>query len=427
MYDYHADIVWTVNGALFAALILTGAAIFLSALIKDRLWAARRKRLLDIKHDIYEMVLSGRSASPVSPPPFISKVTPQEFIDVETNRARDAVFFNDAEKQFLKSCFMAPEVIAKFERIAMRRGNLWRRIEAIISLGYTRTRPAEDTLGGLLYSKDAYVAYFAMISLGQIKTVRSGRMLLEFLRKGTSNDKKIFSILDGFPPQIADDIVRLTYDGDPRVRFWAAKLLSRFDAKKYADTLERLSRDGTDEVRAAACESLGNAGLRESARALIESLKDPSWLVKRNAVMALEKVMGGEAVPEVIGLIDDASWSVSGAVKDIMTTHVESALPYIEKFLAGKDEIAMRYSVLALEDSGYLARLLRDAASGKAGPRVMHLLEGIMKSGMHSGLEAVLGTFDMDTRSGAIKVLSGIDAGLADHIDKKIKGLIGEP
>jgi hypothetical protein len=71
--------------------------------------------------------------------------------------------------------------------------------------------------------------------------------------------------------------------------------------------------------------------------------------VKIHAIAALEKVLGDRALPDVIGLINDASWSVVDAVKDVMTKHIKASLPYLEKFIAGKDYVPRKYSIMALK------------------------------------------------------------------------------
>ena len=142
----------------------------------------------------------------------------------------------------------------------------------------------------------------------------------------------IASILAGFPKDIADEVIKLTGDKDPRGRLSAVTILSQFVSGQHMEKLKSLTTDASAEVRAAACECLGNAGGTGAKEVLVKCLKDESWLVKRHAIFALERAIGSGAVPEVIDLINDASWSVVDAVKDVMTVHTKESLPYIEKF-----------------------------------------------------------------------------------------------
>jgi hypothetical protein len=218
MFDYYADIVWTINKVLFGALILTSAVIFFCAAFKNYTWEKRRQGLLKIKKDIYEMVLSGKSYSAAVCHPLLTGITPQQFIDIETNRSMDAVFFNDSEQQLLKGCFREPGKIAGLEKTAGTSKNKWRKIEAMLCLGYSQAESAIAVLNRSLSSRDEDIVYFAMISLAQIKTVKSARILLGFLRDKPSSAYKINSILGGFPEEIADEVIKLADDEDPRTR-----------------------------------------------------------------------------------------------------------------------------------------------------------------------------------------------------------------
>ncbi len=348
MYNYYAGTIWAVNAVLLLLVIATSAVIYFSAAFKERLWQVRRRALLEIKRDIYEVVLSGKATSGSVCQPFIDNITPQQFIDIATNRSIDAAFFNKSEQQLIKNCFNSPEKAEGFVKIAKTAKNKWRRIEAMLCLGYANITSTIDLLDKALSSRDEDVVYFAMISLAQIKTVGSAKALLGFLRSRPSNSYKVASILSGFPKDIADEVIKLTADKDPEVRLSAVTILSKFASGHHIKKLGSLAWDVSAEVRAAACDCLGNIGAKEM---LVECLKDSSWLVKRHAILALEKAIGAGAVPEVIGLINDASWSVVDAVKDVMTVHIKESLPYIEKFISGEDYIPKKYSIIVLKNS----------------------------------------------------------------------------
>jgi hypothetical protein len=403
MYNYHADIVWAANIALLAIVALTCLVILLTAVVKDYLWEERRRGLLSIKSNIYEFILSNKAASGAVCPSFVNGVTPQQFIDIKTNRRMDAAFFNDSEQKFLKDCFIDPKALAKLEKTAKESKDKWRKIEAMLCLGYTQMKSAVGILKDTILSKDRDIAYFSIISLGQIKTVSSAGVLLDFLKKDPANSYKIVSILETFPPDITDDVIRLTDYHDPLVRYWAVTLLSKFVSGVHIRKLEKLIEDAIPEIRAAACDCLGNAGGMEAGPALIKCLKDDNWLVRSRAVRSLAKVMGSSCLPEVTALINDPSWEVVDSVKTVMTEHIEDSLPYIGRFLAGGYEVAKKYSVLALQDSGYLVKLLNEAISGKS--EAIKLLKDVIKSRVHSGLDAALGSLDPLTREKALEIL----------------------
>ena len=117
MYNYYAETVWAVNGVLYGTLVLTSAVIFLCAGFKEHFWEARRRRLLEIKKNLYEWALAGKSPAEMAGRPFVPEVTPQQFLDVETNRNIDAAFFNDSERQLFKKYFATPLQVAGSRRL----------------------------------------------------------------------------------------------------------------------------------------------------------------------------------------------------------------------------------------------------------------------------------------------------------------------
>jgi FOG: HEAT repeat len=181
------------------------------------------------------------------------------------------------------------------------------------------------------------------------------------------------------------------------------KLLSKFTSREHISKLEKFTEDMVPEIRAAACDCLGNTGSPDVKSALIRRLKDDNWLVRSRAVYSLGKIMKDAAIPEVTVLINDPSWVVLDAVKTVMADHIEASLPYIGKFLAGDYELAKKYSVLALQDSGYMEKLLKEAILGKT--NAVRLMKGVVRSKFHSGLDAALGALDPADREKAMEVI----------------------
>lgn len=279
------------------------------------------------------------------------------------------------------------------------------KIEAMLSLGYIKAREAMGVLEEALFSKDKDVVYFAIISLGQIKTVEAARMLLKVLIKDPSNSYKIVSILQDYPAEIVDDIIKLVDYHDPQVRYWIAVLLSKFSPGQYVKKIEMLTQDSSPDVRSAACKCLGAIGSAEAQEALKMCLEDDNWQVRREAILALSKIMKDAVIPRIIRFINDASWSVVDAVKEAMTAHIEASLPYIEKFLAAEDEIPKKYSIYALQDSGYLDKLLAELLSGKPGSMAVNLLKGIVRSKTHYGLDAAIARLAPEEQNKALEML----------------------
>ena len=150
--------------------------------------------------------------------------------------------------------------------------------------------------------------------------------------------------------------------------------------------------------------------------------------MRMHAVRALSKVLGKESIPHIIDLIRDNSLYVIDSVKAAMSEHIEESLPFIEKFLYGEDDMAKKASIETLGASGYIAKALRNAISkdDRERPRAIHLLEGMIHSRAHFGLETAMADFTPEERGKILKMIENIDEGLSAHIDKRLKEELGE-
>jgi HEAT repeat protein len=84
----------------------------------------------------------------------------------------------------------------------------------------------------------------------------------------------------------------------------AAYILSWCGEPAFTDLL-RLTRDRQPSVRWNAASGLGNIGDRAAVRPLIALLRDPSPIVRRFATAALGNLKAREAVPEIIAVLGD--------------------------------------------------------------------------------------------------------------------------
>jgi HEAT repeat protein len=418
MHNYQAGLVWSVNQILFVALAALGLYIILYVYVKDFFAQKHAVLLQEIKHSLYESVLTGKK-----PGLIVSEASALSFLDVVLNRNREVVFFNDAEQKAFMGCFITPKKIAELQRIALASKNRWRRVEAILSLGYAGDESALATLRKTIRDRNENIRYFSMLALGQIKSAASAKILLEFLKKNISAGFKVASILENFPSEAAVEAGELLKDRSADVRFWALKIISRFKSAAYIKEIESLAADKFEHVRSAALECLGTIGERQVKETLSERMKDDSWLVRISAVKAYDQIFGKEAIPGVIELINDGSLSVIDAVRDVLAAHIEDALPYIEKFFAGNDDLAKRVAVEALENSNYLLKMFKDILTGVEKERAasLKMLQGLIKSRAVFGLESALNNFDAEAREKLLKAVFEIDNVLADSINKNLR------
>jgi len=412
-------------------LVLVGITVLLG--IFDILYAAIReavenraaRRLAIIKKNLQDLAGSGAEAVKNICPAIVGKVTRQQFLEIA--RDQELILSKEVEQE-LRNCFIASGKIGEVERVARNPRNKWQRIQAIISLGYTKSPAALEILKDSLMDKDESVAYFSMLALGQIKDRYSARILLDYLGMHKYSGNRIVSLLEKFPPDVIDEAIKTTESKDPIVRFWAIKLISRIKSKDYLTRIEDLTRDSSDDVRAAACECLGKIGAREARDSAEHCLNDKVWFVRMHAVRTVATISGGDCIPEIIGFLRDESWLVRDTVKKVMAQNIEASLPYIEKFI-DEDNITLRRDcVEVLGDSGYLTVLFRDLLSGNAQlkNKAVQLLKGILVSGALLGLESALAGFGKESRKNILQVMAGIDKTLAEEIDKNVKRELAE-
>jgi hypothetical protein len=424
MPNYFTDLIWAVDKTLLGFAILAGLLTIFYALAKEYRWKKRSRALLNIKRNVYELALSGKKIDSNGCLLIVSKISPQQFLDVATNRNREVAFFNESEQKIIKDCFVSTVKLAEIEKIAASSWNKWQRIEAILSLGYAQSPASVNALKKAISVRDSDIAYFSIIALGQIKNIASAKILLDFVKKRTFYHYRIFSLLESFPPETADAVIGLTANPDSGLRSWAVKLICRFKAWQYCEKIEELTKDESAQVRASACDCLGEFGRKSSADAIVKCLTDDSWMVRVSAVKSLFKVSGKEGLPKIMARINDGSLSVIESVKALITANIETCLSYVVDFLYGDDEMARRIAVEALEASGHIVKLFRDILSGNKEDKetAEYLLKGLIVSCAYAGLEVSLLSLAADEQKKILGIIKNIDEATADILERNIAG-----
>lgn len=425
MYNYFPDFFLLLDVILLTALTAFGIFIIFYTSIKEYFEDARKRKLLGIRKNLQNLALAGEMGMKDSCPAIVGQLTPKQFLDVVNERK--FILPKELEPQ-LKECFIASGKIAEVEAIAVRTKNKWLKIQAIVSLGYSKSSNAADILKNSLDNKDEDVSYFSMLALGELKNKEAAAILLDFIAKHRFSGYRIASLLEQFPDSIIDEFLKATKNNDEAVRFWAINLISKFKAQPAIERIKELARDKSSQVRSAACECLGKLKAKDARPILIKAFKDESWTVRMGAVKALSDIFGKEAIPEIAPLINDKAWSVRDSVKKVFVRDITEALPYIESHMCDKEETCKVDCAEILEEAGYFEALFNDILSGKASAkeRAVSLLRCVIKSGIHFGIEAVLSAFEKNAYEKLLQEISNIDNDLAEHIDKKIKRQIVE-
>ena len=426
MFNYHTDLIINIDIFLLASYLAFAILLIIYVILRDRHSDKRTKRLLSIKNDLSRLFLSGNKIDLTATS--ITGATAADFLDVETNRQKYIVFFNESEQQLFKEHFITADRIKALESSIEKHRNKWHRIEAIIALGYTKADSALEILEKTLYDKNEDVSYFSALAIGQISTMGSERSLEHFLKEKPLLRRKIASILETLSLDITGEVIKLADDADPEVRVWAVRLLARSVSKEYINKIESLTLDPSPDVRAAACESLSKLNDKHAKEVLVKRLKDDIWLVRMHAIRALSKLFGKDSIPDIIKLLNDGSLSVLDSVRKALTDNIDAALPYMPEIFDGDYELSKKTCIEAIEGSGSTIKILRDSLSEDKDRRhfAIKILMAMVKANAHLGLETALKEMNAADRGMLLDIVRSHDAGLAIHIEKILNNELNE-
>lgn len=417
MYNYYFDLVWKIDIALLVFVLLLVVFILSYMATRGYLYKRRIKKLWAIKENVYSLLaaeikerLVAKSIS--ARETFLTKnISAEIFLDVTINRERDAVFFNHDEQDLFKKYYISKENIDSLQKAARKSLNKWRRIEAMLALGYARIDSSLEILKANLFKKDEDVSYFAALALCQIRNLDSAAALLKFFKERPVYRYKIASFLVQFPEEISSEIVKLIQEKDPDLRVWALRILEDLGSSSCPEAITQLLKDESAEVRAAACECLGRLGNKDAGEVLERCLTDDNWLVRAAAVEALDNLLGKACVPLVIKLLKDNSWRVIDSVKKVLIKHIDTAIRYLEKIFKEEDMLAKRIAMEVIETSGYLEKLYTDLLTwGLKKEKSFAILKGMIQAGASNGLDLAPYGFTADKNRQIIEVLKKIDS-----------------
>ncbi|HLD36399.1 MAG TPA: HEAT repeat domain-containing protein [Planctomycetota bacterium] len=426
MDNYYANIAWTIDAIILILIGLVSAAIIVYALISEQYFIRRKHDLMTIKNNLKNTDFFEWANGSVCPL-LIDNSSNSRILSL--SKEKGAVIPVHFEQRF-KNCLVTSKKIDQIEKTARRSRNKWRRIEALLIVGYGNTSSALEILKEGLSSKDDDIYYFSLLSLGQIKSVMSARILIDFMGKRAFSGYRIIALLEKFPASIVNEVVRGIESANPTVRFWSVKLLSKLKPVQLVKRIEKLTWDESADIRAASCECLGELGMEEAKESVLRCLSDNAWFTRMHAARALAKILDKDSIPLLLPLLKDSAPEVRNSVKKIMAQYITASLPYIEKYLLGNeyDETIKKECAEVLEDAGYFTELFNNILTGDTGAahNSTKLLEELVKTHAHLGLETTLSGFSIEARQKILGVISGVDKDMAEHIDKKINHLIEE-
>ncbi|MFH1690975.1 MAG: HEAT repeat domain-containing protein [Candidatus Omnitrophota bacterium] len=424
-YAYFTHLIWTIDKTIFVIAVSLAIFIFFYAFIRTYSFNTTEQHLARIKKKIQVLSLGGKDILLKTSPIILLKASPSQIFNIIKE---DGKVMPEQFREELQESIISSSQFKRVRRIAQRSSNIWKRIEAIYILSLISPDTALEILKKTIKSKNADMRYFSLLALGEIKNNESAKLLLENLNNPFFSRHKILSLLERFPDDITEEVIKKIDDPNPAVRSWCIKLLSLFTKKQYFEKIKLLTLDSAAEVRATAAECLGEYGNPDAREPLLRCLSDDAWFVKMQAARSLNKIFGKEYLNEISRLLITREWFLKETVKDILLQHFDDALPLIEQFIQSDDEDLRHDCVEILENANYItvlfANLLHNASISSVSQ--LRLLKAIVKIHAHLGIENALNTFGKSESEKILEIIGAFDQELKIQIENKLKNLITE-
>ena len=221
MYNYFPGLIWQINTVLLIVTIFLSAGIVIYAGVRNFFIKIRAGNLIKIRENLRSLAFSGKETVAQTCPPLLKNVSVEQFFNIL--KQRQEILPKGFEKE-LRDCFIASGKISEIEKFARSAHNKWRKIQAIICLGYTGSASATEILKKTLQDRDEDISYYSMLALAEIKSRPSAKILLDFLEKNPFRSYKIISLFQQFPSKIIDEVIRPSGSKNADLRLWLAKI-----------------------------------------------------------------------------------------------------------------------------------------------------------------------------------------------------------
>jgi HEAT repeat protein len=189
------------------------------------------------------------------------------------------------------------------------------------------------------------------------------------LRDGVYSRSRIAAAIDMMSVPRAELLEPLFDAPQPDVRFWAAKLAGRMNARQWLARIRRLAVDVDPLVRRAALESIGVLGDTSDLALLQRSLQDAVPFVRAHAARACGRFADRESAEALVALLSDRYWIVRAAARDALQRIGAPAIPAVVQALWHADAFAANSAAEILHSTGEAAgvarQMLADAEAGR--------------------------------------------------------------
>jgi HEAT repeat protein len=166
-------------------------------------------------------------------------------------------------------------------------------------------------------------------------------LLLDILVTGAHPRSRTATELAPRARRLLPELLDLTFDDDPEVRYWALMLLREVaedDRVKLAAVDAAV--DSTGAVRAAAARVLGASGAHDVQHVLRTLLSDDVFFVRSHAARAVGEIGAEALADDIAALLADTNWWVRAAAKEALFVLGESGLRAATEMLDDADGFA---------------------------------------------------------------------------------------
>lgn len=167
------------------------------------------------------------------------------------------------------------------------------------------------------------------------------KLLLDILVSGAHPRSRTATELTARARRLLPELLDLTADDDPEVRYWALMLLrdTATDERVKSAAVEA-SLDSSGTVRAAAARVLGASGAHDVQHVLRSLLADGVFFVRAHAARAAGEIGAEALADDVAALLADTNWWVRAAAKESLFLLGESGLQAATEMLEDVDGFA---------------------------------------------------------------------------------------
>ena len=166
-------------------------------------------------------------------------------------------------------------------------------------------------------------------------------LLLDILVTGAHPRSRTATELAPRARRLLPELLALTADDDPEVRYWALMLLrDAADDERVKGAAVDASVDSSGTVRAAAARVLGSTGAHDVQHVLRTLLADEVFFVRAHAARAVGEIGAESLADDIAALLGDTNWWVRAAAKESLFLLGESGLVAASEMLEDADGFA---------------------------------------------------------------------------------------